>query len=97
MTLKSPFNLGLLVVVSPPPEFYPFNLGLLEVVSPPPEFYPFNLGLLEVVSPPPEFYPEMSSLKQTLGDEMERVVWRSKQVPLISHSCIYLCIHPSPN
>ncbi|XP_064104002.1 LOW QUALITY PROTEIN: alpha-1,3-mannosyl-glycoprotein 4-beta-N-acetylglucosaminyltransferase A-like [Macrobrachium nipponense] len=36
-------------------------------------------GLLEVISPPEEFYPNMDKLKQTLGDPMERVRWRTKQ------------------
>jgi len=36
-------------------------------------------GLLEVISPPVEFYPDPTTLKKTLGDDMERVVWRSKQ------------------
>ena len=35
-------------------------------------------GILEVISPPAEFYPNWTSLKQTLGDPMERVQWRSK-------------------
>ena len=37
-------------------------------------------GILEVISPPAEFYPNWTtSLKQTLGDPLERVQWRSKQ------------------
>ena len=36
-------------------------------------------GLLEIISPPESYYPNMSSLRQTLGDPMERVLWRSKQ------------------
>lgn len=36
-------------------------------------------GLIEVIAPPAAFYPNMSTLKQTLGDKMERVQWRSKQ------------------
>ncbi len=36
-------------------------------------------GLLEVISPPAEYYPNWSTLKQTLGDPLERVQWRSKQ------------------
>ena len=42
-------------------------------------------GLLEIISPPSEFYPDFTKLKQTLGDEMERVVWRSKQVHFLAH------------
>lgn len=30
-------------------------------------------GLIEVISPPASFYPDMASLKQTLGDPVERV------------------------
>ncbi len=30
-------------------------------------------GLLDVISPPAEFYPNWSTLKQTLGDPLERV------------------------
>lgn len=36
-------------------------------------------GLLEIISPPDEFYPNMTQLKQTLGDGMDRIKWRSKQ------------------
>lgn len=36
-------------------------------------------GLMEVISPPAEFYPDMTGLRKTLGDDMERVTWRSKQ------------------
>ena len=36
-------------------------------------------GLIEVISPPPHFYPDWSTLRQTLGDQPERVQWRSKQ------------------
>lgn len=36
-------------------------------------------GLMEVISPPAEYYPDMAGLKKTLGDDMERVTWRSKQ------------------
>lgn len=36
-------------------------------------------GLMELISPPAEFYPNLSNLKKTLGDDMERVTWRSKQ------------------
>ncbi|XP_069945312.1 alpha-1,3-mannosyl-glycoprotein 4-beta-N-acetylglucosaminyltransferase B isoform X3 [Cherax quadricarinatus] len=36
-------------------------------------------GLLEVISPPQSFYPDMDKLRQTLGDPMERVRWRTKQ------------------
>lgn len=36
-------------------------------------------GLVEVVGPSPDFYPDFSLLRQTLGDDPERVQWRSKQ------------------
>ena len=37
-------------------------------------------GLIEIISPPPSFYPNMTTdLRQTLGDSIERVRWRSKQ------------------
>ncbi len=36
-------------------------------------------GLLEVIGPPAEFYPDWSTLQPTLGDDLERVQWRSKQ------------------
>jgi len=36
-------------------------------------------GLIEVISPPPHFYPDWTTLRRTLGDEPERVQWRSKQ------------------
>lgn len=36
-------------------------------------------GLLEVISPPESFYPDMNNLRQTLGDPIERVRWRTKQ------------------
>jgi alpha-1,3-mannosylglycoprotein beta-1,4-N-acetylglucosaminyltransferase A/B len=37
-------------------------------------------GVLEVISPPADFYPNLTALRPTLGDEPERVQWRSKQV-----------------
>ncbi|XP_034938136.1 alpha-1,3-mannosyl-glycoprotein 4-beta-N-acetylglucosaminyltransferase A [Chelonus insularis] len=36
-------------------------------------------GLIEVISPSPSYYPDLSKLKDTLGDDHQRVVWRSKQ------------------
>ncbi len=39
-----------------------------------------EMGVLDVISPPPEFYPDMTNLKLSLGDKLERVQWRSKQV-----------------
>merc|ERR1719308_676154 len=46
-------------------------------------------GLMEVISPPLEFYPDMTALKQTLGDDMERVTWRSKQALDFSFLMMY--------
>ena len=37
-------------------------------------------GNLELISPPAEFYPDFTTLRLTLGDDLERVQWRSKQV-----------------
>jgi len=37
-------------------------------------------GLLEIISPPPQFYPDLTRLEETLGDSMDRVRWRSKQL-----------------
>lgn len=36
-------------------------------------------GILEIIAPPAKFYPDFSTLKQTFGDDVERVHWRSKQ------------------
>ncbi|XP_015121192.1 alpha-1,3-mannosyl-glycoprotein 4-beta-N-acetylglucosaminyltransferase B [Diachasma alloeum] len=36
-------------------------------------------GLIEVISPSPSYYPDLSKLRDTLGDDHQRVVWRSKQ------------------
>ena len=36
-------------------------------------------GLIEMISPPLHLYPDWSKLRKTLGDEPERVQWRSKQ------------------
>ncbi|XP_060904807.1 alpha-1,3-mannosyl-glycoprotein 4-beta-N-acetylglucosaminyltransferase B-like isoform X1 [Labrus mixtus] len=36
-------------------------------------------GLLEVVSPSQYYYPDFSVLKETFGDSMDRVKWRTKQ------------------
>ena len=46
-------------------------------------------GALEVISPPSEFYPNMTALRETLGDKMDRVVWRSKQVLDFSFLMMY--------
>lgn len=36
-------------------------------------------GLLEVIAPSAAFYPDFNTLRQTLGDTMDRVKWRTKQ------------------
>lgn len=36
-------------------------------------------GLIEVISPSASYYPDLSKLRNTLGDDHQRVVWRSKQ------------------
>ena len=39
-----------------------------------------NEGFIQVVTASESFYPPLSNLKQNFGDELERVIWRSKQV-----------------
>jgi len=46
-------------------------------------------GLIEIISPPGDFYPDLAALKQTLGDDMERVSWRSKQALDFSFLMMY--------
>ncbi|GBM84159.1 Alpha-1,3-mannosyl-glycoprotein 4-beta-N-acetylglucosaminyltransferase A [Araneus ventricosus] len=36
-------------------------------------------GLLEVIAPPEGYYPDFNNLRNTLGDTVERVRWRTKQ------------------
>lgn len=36
-------------------------------------------GFIEVIAPSASYYPDMSRLRQTLNDSLERVKWRSKQ------------------
>ncbi|KAK0176821.1 hypothetical protein PV328_000925 [Microctonus aethiopoides] len=38
-----------------------------------------EIGLVEVISPSPSYYPNFTQLKNTLGDDHQRVKWRSKQ------------------
>lgn len=38
-----------------------------------------EVGLIEVISPSIYYYPDLSKLRDTLGDDHQRVVWRSKQ------------------
>lgn len=35
--------------------------------------------MIDVISPSPSYYPDLSRLRDTLGDDHQRVVWRSKQ------------------
>ncbi|XP_061419895.1 alpha-1,3-mannosyl-glycoprotein 4-beta-N-acetylglucosaminyltransferase B-like [Lethenteron reissneri] len=51
-----------------------------------------DTGLLEVISPPVGYYPDMGSLKQTFGDSLERVRWRTKQNLDFS----FLMLHAQP-
>lgn len=34
---------------------------------------------MDVISPPASYYPDLDNLRQTLGDPIERVRWRTKQ------------------
>lgn len=36
-------------------------------------------GVIDVISPSLSYYPDLSKLRDTLGDDHQRVVWRSKQ------------------
>ena len=36
-------------------------------------------GLIEIIAPPASYYPDMSDVKATLGDSIERTKWRTKQ------------------
>lgn len=36
-------------------------------------------GVIDVISPSSSYYPDLSKLRDTLGDDHQRVVWRSKQ------------------
>lgn len=38
-----------------------------------------EVGLIEVISPSASYYPDLTKLRDTLGDDHQRVVWRSKQ------------------
>ena len=35
--------------------------------------------MIEIISPHPSYYPDFSKLRDTLGDNHQRVVWRTKQ------------------
>lgn len=39
----------------------------------------FETGVIDVISPSASYYPDLSKLRDTLGDNHQRVVWRSKQ------------------
>ena len=45
------------------------------------ERFPESLaaGMLEVISPPANYYPDLSHLRESFGDPIERVKWRTKQ------------------
>ncbi|XP_050415011.1 alpha-1,3-mannosyl-glycoprotein 4-beta-N-acetylglucosaminyltransferase A [Patella vulgata] len=36
-------------------------------------------GLIEVIAPPAGFYPNLNNLKESFGDDKQRVKWRTKQ------------------
>ncbi|XP_015602515.1 alpha-1,3-mannosyl-glycoprotein 4-beta-N-acetylglucosaminyltransferase B [Cephus cinctus] len=36
-------------------------------------------GIIEVISPSSSYYPDLTKIRDTLGDDHQRVVWRSKQ------------------
>ncbi|KFM78820.1 Alpha-1,3-mannosyl-glycoprotein 4-beta-N-acetylglucosaminyltransferase B, partial [Stegodyphus mimosarum] len=48
-----------------------------------------NSGLLEVIAPPSTYYPDFNKLRQTLGDPLERVKWRTKQNLDFSYLMMY--------
>ncbi|XP_066586726.1 alpha-1,3-mannosyl-glycoprotein 4-beta-N-acetylglucosaminyltransferase B [Prorops nasuta] len=39
----------------------------------------FEAGIIDVISPSPSYYPDLTKLRDTLGDDHQRVIWRSKQ------------------
>ncbi|XP_058793079.1 alpha-1,3-mannosyl-glycoprotein 4-beta-N-acetylglucosaminyltransferase B [Phymastichus coffea] len=39
----------------------------------------YQLGIIDVISPHPSYYPDFSKLRDTMGDNHQRVIWRSKQ------------------
>lgn len=39
----------------------------------------FEAGVIDVISPSISYYPDLSKLRDTLGDDHQRVIWRSKQ------------------
>ncbi|KAI5701033.1 hypothetical protein M8J75_005437 [Diaphorina citri] len=50
-----------------------------EILSVPQFVEAINSGLVDVLAPHPSYYPDLSKLRPTLGDSMDRVRWRSKQ------------------
>lgn len=46
-------------------------------------------GLLEIVAPPDSFYPDMNKLPETLGDNLQRVKWRTKQTLDFAYLMMY--------
>ncbi|XP_011494868.1 PREDICTED: alpha-1,3-mannosyl-glycoprotein 4-beta-N-acetylglucosaminyltransferase B [Ceratosolen solmsi marchali] len=39
----------------------------------------FECGVIDIISPHPSYYPDFTKLQDTLGDNHQRVIWRSKQ------------------
>ncbi|GIY23385.1 alpha-1,3-mannosyl-glycoprotein 4-beta-N-acetylglucosaminyltransferase A [Caerostris extrusa] len=48
-----------------------------------------NSGLLEVIAPPSTYYPDFDKLRQTLGDPLGDVKWRTKQNLDFSYLMMY--------
>ncbi|XP_003738359.1 alpha-1,3-mannosyl-glycoprotein 4-beta-N-acetylglucosaminyltransferase B [Galendromus occidentalis] len=46
-------------------------------------------GLVEVINPPKQFYPDMNALGTTLGDDIQRVKWRTKQAYDFAYLMMY--------
>ncbi|KAK2170426.1 hypothetical protein LSH36_3g29011 [Paralvinella palmiformis] len=46
-------------------------------------------GLLEVIAPSVDFYPSFDNLRETFGDSLERVKWRTKQNLDFSYLMMY--------
>ncbi|KAJ8667281.1 hypothetical protein QAD02_008943 [Eretmocerus hayati] len=39
----------------------------------------YEAGVIDIISPHPSYYPDFKKLRNTMGDNHQRVVWRSKQ------------------
>ena len=48
-----------------------------------------DTGLIDIISPPSEFYPNMTSLKQTVWEPLERFSWSPKQALDLSFLMMY--------